>query len=521
MSGSNNFLQWNPAINNQETDAQYLADTVRLNGAVSGIYTAPLHNKFAYQTSTFIKALGDSLANQGYAVSDSNLASLISVFSTLANTAGFSMTGALQQPIPVAVNIASNTVTLPTTSNRFIVSGTGPVNTITGFSGGEVEIRWNAVVTLTNSANLVLLNSGANRVTAAGDIGYYAFDGGGVIRETSYQPVNPAPLANDNGFINGLFDLWTRGTSLTAGTGVRYLADKWASNSVGSTIAPSQQAFALGQNTVPGNPKFFHRSVVASVANAANFAFLEQPIDGQTSGINGVASYAGQTVAHGFWAKADASKSIAVDLIQNFGTGGSPSTSVQGIGATKINLTTSWQFFTLTFSVPSISGKTLGTKDDYLGVRFWFDAGANYNTYTGSLGQQSGTFDIAMTKIEPGVLPTPLVRRKNELQLSQLSCELMLQNTVVGRVGAPGTICEFTWPFLVAKRGMPTITGNVNGTAINASATTTVSSTSINAITQGGIAYATTNAAASTTYSSCSNTGIAGMLAADADIYTL
>jgi hypothetical protein len=104
---------------------------------------------------------------------------------------GDTMTGALQQPAPVPVSIAANTVTLPTTSNRFILSGTGPVNTINGFSGGEVEIRFNTAVTLTNSANLILANGGANRVTAVGDIGYYGFDSAGVVRETGYTAAIP------------------------------------------------------------------------------------------------------------------------------------------------------------------------------------------------------------------------------------------------------------------------------------------------------------------------------------------
>jgi len=46
--------------------------------------------------------------------------------------------------------------------------------------------------------------------------------------------------------------------------------------------------------------------------------------------------------------------------------------------------------------MPSIAGKTLGTDlNDTMGVLFWFDAGANLNDRTGSLGHFSGTVDIA------------------------------------------------------------------------------------------------------------------------------
>jgi PDZ domain-containing secreted protein len=71
--------------------------------------------------------------------------------------------------------------------------------------------------------------------------------------------------------------------------------------------------------------------------------------------------FAGQQVTISFWAKADATKNIAVDLAQTFGNGGSPSAAVVGIGVTKVSIGTSWQKVTVTANVPSISGKTLGT----------------------------------------------------------------------------------------------------------------------------------------------------------------
>src|SRR5580765_739461 len=81
-------------------------------------------------------------------------------------------------------------------------------------------------------------------------------------------------LGIKNRLINGNFDLWRRGTSLSAGTGKRYLADRFYTNSTGSTVAPSRQAFTLGQTNVPGEPKYFHRAVVVSSAGAGNFALM-------------------------------------------------------------------------------------------------------------------------------------------------------------------------------------------------------------------------------------------------------
>lgn len=208
-----------------------------------------------------------------------------------------------------------------------------------------------------------------------------------------------------NAFINGNFDLWQRGTSLGSGTGSRYLADRWKNLSSGTTYTASQQAFTLGQTTVPNEPAFFHRAVVTSVAGAGNFCLVNQNIES-------VRTFANKTITLSFWAKADASKNISVEFSQQFGTGGSPSAGVFGLGVTTIPLTTTFQKFTVTTTLPSLSGKTIGTNgDDLISIAFWFDAGSSFNSRTNSLGQQSGTFDIAQVQVEEGPFATSFERR--------------------------------------------------------------------------------------------------------------
>jgi hypothetical protein len=72
--------------------------------------------------------------------------------------------------------------------------------------------------------------------------------------------------------------------------------------------------------------------------------------------------------------------------------------------------------------MPSISGKTLGTNNDhFVSLAIWFDAGSDFNSRTDSLGQQSGTFEIAQVQLEPGAVATPFERRPigTELALCQ------------------------------------------------------------------------------------------------------
>lgn len=250
-----------------------------------------------------------------------------------------------------------------------------------------------------------------------------------------------------NRIINGNFDFWQRGTSVTGVTNGQYLADRWVSLRVGTTANVSQQSFTLGQTDVPCEPAYFHRIVVTSVANAANYYRIDQLIES-------VRTLAGQTATLSFWAKANASKNIAVEISQNFGTGGSPSSSVTGIGVTTCALTTSWQKFTVTVNIPSISGKTLGSgNNDWLGVHFWFDAGSSFASRTNSLGQQSGTFDIAQVQLEAGSVATPFEMRPmgTELALCQryyIKMQQYIQDTIP------------VWtPFPVTMRATPTVAG--------------------------------------------------------------
>ena len=223
--------------------------------------------------------------------------------------------------------------------------------------------------------------------------------------ESGYQL---ASSMGKNVIINGGFDIWQRGTSQTSGW---YGSDdRWINLNSGSTKTHSQQPFVVGQTEVAGNPKYYSRTNVVSVAGSTNYVAKEQRIES-------VRTLAGATVTLSFYAKADAAKNIALEFIQRFGTGGTPSSNVAAIGAQLVALTTAWKRYTVTLTIPSIAGKTLGTTTDgTLSVFFWFDAGANYNIRSSSLGQQSGTFDIAQVQLEKGAVATDFEYRSETLE---------------------------------------------------------------------------------------------------------
>lgn len=206
-----------------------------------------------------------------------------------------------------------------------------------------------------------------------------------------------------NQFINGGFDVWQRGTSQTSsGYGSD---DRWHNWFYGITSTHQQVAFLPGQTDVPRNPKYYSRTVPTLGTAASDNCIKRQRIEG-------AGTLSGQTATLSFYAKADASKNIAIEFVQNFGTGGSPSTEVTEIAVTTITLSTTWAKYTVTATLPSISGKTIGTSnDDYLEVRIWYSGGSASATHNNSLGNQAGTFDLAQAQLEAGDVPTPFEQR--------------------------------------------------------------------------------------------------------------
>lgn len=173
-----------------------------------------------------------------------------------------------------------------------------------------------------------------------------------------------APLSK-NYVINGDFNIWQRGgtRNVTSGTSF-YEADRFLTYvTSGNTVTIDQTTFALGQTDVPDEPSFYHRAtaVASSVAGTRHV-------------IESVKTLAGKTVTLSFYAKAATSQTITAQMVQNFGLSGSGEVISASQNA---SLTTAWQKFTLTFVLPSISGKIISGFDS-LQILFTYPAGAAF-----------------------------------------------------------------------------------------------------------------------------------------------
>lgn len=88
-TGSNNFLQWNAGKANQDTDNEYVIETQRIGGAVSGLFPSKLANKLFYQCSIMVAAMGEMMKGKGFEMSDAVFADLITSLSHILTDAQF------------------------------------------------------------------------------------------------------------------------------------------------------------------------------------------------------------------------------------------------------------------------------------------------------------------------------------------------------------------------------------------------------------------------------------------------
>jgi hypothetical protein len=236
----------------------------------------------------------------------------------------------------------------------------------------------------------------------------------GTVAGLQISSLNGGAIALRNKIINGNMGIFQRGTTAVTAGGGYGPADRWFSNSNGNTFSTSQGSFVSGDTLYDtGGAQYFTTIAVTSVANPANYSLFAQKIED-------VRILAGQIVTVSFWAKAaSGTPSIGLNLEQIFGSGGSPSSDVTGVGQSQA-ITTTWAQYTKTFTVASINGKTIGTtaNTSFTNLVFWLDAGSNFNSRSGTIGQASKTVSIAQVQLEVGPVATPFEQRPIGMELA-------------------------------------------------------------------------------------------------------
>jgi len=214
-----------------------------------------------------------------------------------------------------------------------------------------------------------------------------------------------APDGRKNMVINGAMQVAQRSTSVSSQTTGGYkTVDRWLANASGSTFNQSQQTVPLGDSTV-GDFKYFLRTEITTGDDNAGLLYRIEDVQSVPEG----------TVTVSFYAKGTNPNSGHIEFIarQDFGTGGSPSSTVSQT-AQDVTLTSSWQRFSLQITVPSISGKTLGTNgDSFYQLRFTQPSDDDNSA--------AWTLDITGVQLEVGSVATEFEHRSfaEELALCQ------------------------------------------------------------------------------------------------------
>jgi hypothetical protein len=256
----------------------------------------------------------------------------------------------------------------------------------------------------------------------------------------SVSSINDGPLAGfRNVIINGNFDIWQRATIYTgAGQGYR-TTDRWIAGRDGGSGASatlSRQEFTPGQTDVPGNPRYFFRWAETNAGSGYNGKYFYQNIEGADT-------FAGQQVTFSFYAKA--ASPVTLPGIFWYRYFDSATEDDFANIAPNVSVGTSWQKYTYTFTLPSVSGKTIGSN-------------SALNVYPEVPVTGTFTLDFAQFQLELGPVATPFERRPigTELALCQRYFEIISMQSLTGTAGNT-TRVAFNRPYTVSKRANPNI----------------------------------------------------------------
>ena len=267
--------------------------------------------------------------------------------------------------------------------------------------------------------------------------------------------------AGKNKIINGDFKINQRGfTSNTATNSFNFDRFSQFNGGTSGTLTTTPQVFTPGAAPVAGyEGTNFLQGITAAGADTNTFAGFYQRIES-------VRTFANQAVTISFYAKATTgTPKIGVEVTQNFGSGGSPSAEVNTAGGA-VTLSTSFARYSVTFTVPSISGKTLGTTNDgFLQTNLWLSAGSVLATRASSIGIQNNTFQIWGVQVEYGSVATPFQTASGGSPQDELAmCKYYYSRYTSGNVygvlstgiaSNTGTL-QVMFPFPTGMRVIPT-----------------------------------------------------------------
>jgi hypothetical protein len=267
--------------------------------------------------------------------------------------------------------------------------------------------------------------------------------------------ITAAPFAaGKNKIINGDCNVNQRAFSSST-TSTSYIVDRFQFEYTGGTTTGSVQAFTAGTAPVTGyEAKQYVQLASTSQSAAGDYVLLKQKIES-------VRTFANQTATLSFWAKASSgTPKVGGYINQVFGSGGSAAVTTAG---TLQTISTSWARYSITISVPSISGKTIGTSD-YLEFGLMTSCGTTIAALGyPAVGIQNATIGLWGFQIENGSTATAFQTATGTFQNELAACQRYYwrvtaaeaYSTFTDGFGASATECYSTMRFPVIMRTTP------------------------------------------------------------------
>ena len=186
--------------------------------------------------------------------------------------------------------------------------------------------------------------------------------------------VNSGQLSNRNLFINGAMLVWQRGVS--GGTASNYLCDRFWCAGTGISSARSTDA-----------PAGFKYST--KVTHGGNALSIGQPIELCATG-SSQPMVAGEKITVSFYAKVDSGSTESSVLLKFRDTKFSSTNEVSFTSDTgNATLTTSWQRFTKTFTIPAVGATNVMAAFELSGI----DRTAYFTGFQMELGDKATDFE--------------------------------------------------------------------------------------------------------------------------------
>jgi hypothetical protein len=265
---------------------------------------------------------------------------------------------------------------------------------------------------------------------------------GGVV--TSFVDERPTNWAyGKNLIINGGFNVAARGNSFNTPANQSYTLDRWQviyDGTIGTFVVSKNALTQADRVIVPGTS--FLRWNHTAAGSGSTLRRIRQFVEN-------LQRFQGRKVTLSFWARSSGAINVTTFISGVYGTGGSPS-SAETLGSQVNSITTGWQRFTQTLTVPDFAGKTFGTDGPHTSaLLIWFAMPLNVTFQ----------FDLAGVQLEMGGEATPFEYVTPDVE--EMACAryfLGLNNCIVNIM-----LERYTLIFPTCMRVVPTVSGGGAG----------------------------------------------------------